>query len=158
MNKQVSITRRLEFDAGHRIPSHGGQCRNLHGHRYQLEITLSGDVLHRDGASDDGMILDFGDIKALANEHLVSKWDHAFLIYQGDTALLNFLNTMDSHKTVVLDDIPTVENLAQAAFSILAPVFRDCFGHHLHLSRLVLFETPNCWAEVTVQRPQVVQD
>ncbi|MHB8760606.1 MAG: 6-pyruvoyl trahydropterin synthase family protein, partial [Thiobacillus sp.] len=35
------ITRRLEFDAGHRIPNHGSQCRHLHGHRYALEITLS---------------------------------------------------------------------------------------------------------------------
>lgn len=158
MNKQVSITRRLEFDAGHRIPSHGGQCRNLHGHRYQLELTLSGEVLHREGASDDGMILDFGDVKTLAQEHLVSKWDHAFLIYRGDTALLNFLNSMENHKTFVLDDIPTVENLAQAAFSMLAPVFRDCFGHQLYLSRLVLYETPNCWAEVTMQAPRTVQD
>jgi hypothetical protein len=52
------------------------------------------------------MILDFGDIKTLANEHLVSKWDHAFLIYRGDTALLNFLQSMDNHKTVVIDSIP----------------------------------------------------
>jgi len=29
MTKTVSITRRLEFDAGHRIPGHAGQCRNL---------------------------------------------------------------------------------------------------------------------------------
>ncbi|HEX5676071.1 MAG TPA: 6-carboxytetrahydropterin synthase, partial [Azonexus sp.] len=25
------ITRRLEFDAGHRIPDHRSQCRHLHG-------------------------------------------------------------------------------------------------------------------------------
>ena len=35
----ISVTRRLEFDAGHRIPDHRSQCRNLHGHRYVLEIT-----------------------------------------------------------------------------------------------------------------------
>ncbi len=158
MSKQVSITRRLEFDSGHRIPNHCGQCRNIHGHRYRLDLTLSGEVLHREGASDDGMILDFGDIKTLAQEHLVSKWDHAFLIYRGDTALLNFLQSMEGHKTVVLDAIPTVENLAQIAFDILAPVFKDCFGHHLQLTRLVLFETPNCWAEVTATAELPAQD
>lgn len=158
MNKQVSITRRLEFDAGHRIPNHGGQCRNIHGHRYRLDLTLSGEVLHRAGASDEGMILDFGDVKALATEHLVSKWDHAFLIHRGDTVLLNFLQTMDGHKTVVLDAIPTVENLAQIAFDVLAPVFKDCFGHQLQLTRLVLFETPNCWAEVSAAFTLPAQD
>ncbi|UXC34623.1 6-carboxytetrahydropterin synthase QueD [Cupriavidus gilardii] len=158
MNKQVSITRRLEFDAGHRIPNHGGQCRNIHGHRYRLDLTLSGEVLHREGAADEGMIPDFSDIKALANQHLVDKWDHAFLIHRGDTALLEFLCGMEGHKTVVLDAIPTVENLAQIAFDMLAPVFKDCFGHHLQLTRLVLFETPNCWAEVTAPAVAPAQD
>ena len=124
MTKTVSITRRLEFDAGHRIPGHAGQCRNLHGHRYQLELTLTGEVLHNDKAADDGMILDFGDVKQLANKHLVDLWDHAFLVYRGDTKLVEFLNDMEGgHKTVVLNDVPTVENLAQVAFDILEPVF-----------------------------------
>ncbi|MBY4897962.1 6-carboxytetrahydropterin synthase [Cupriavidus sp. AU9028] len=158
MNKQVSITRRLEFDAGHRIPNHGGHCRNVHGHRYRLELTLSGEVLHREGAPDDGMILDFGDVKTLANRHLVELWDHAFLVYRGDTALVEFLASMEGHKTVVLDAIPTVENLAQIAFDMLAPVFRDSFGHQLRLSRLVLFETPNCWAEVSASASTPAQD
>ena len=39
------ITRRLEFDAGHRIPHHASQCRYMHGHRYAIEITLSGEVI-----------------------------------------------------------------------------------------------------------------
>ena len=41
----MRITRRLEFDAGHRIPDHASQCRHLHGHRYALEVTLSGDII-----------------------------------------------------------------------------------------------------------------
>ena len=40
----LTITKRLEFDAGHRIPQHKSQCRNLHGHRYALEITLEGEL------------------------------------------------------------------------------------------------------------------
>ena len=62
----MQITTRLEFDAGHRIPSHKSQCRNLHGHRYAIEITLSGDVIHSEGVSDDGMVMDFSDVKAIA--------------------------------------------------------------------------------------------
>lgn len=145
----ISITRKLEFDAGHRIPHHHGQCRNIHGHRYTLEITLSGEVLHKDGASDDGMLLDFGDIKRLANTHLVEHWDHAFLVYRGDTQLLGFLQSLPGHKTVVLDHVPTVENLVQIAFDVLRPVFADCFGHHLQLCKIRMYETPNCWAEAT---------
>ena len=61
----MRITRRLEFDAGHRIPDHASQCRHLHGHRYALEITLSGDTIKRDGSPVNGMVMDFGDVKAI---------------------------------------------------------------------------------------------
>ena len=78
----ITITRKLEFDAGHRIPDHNSQCRNLHGHRYTLLITLIGEVVKQDGVSDNGMIMDFSDVKELALEHLVSLWDHAFFVYE----------------------------------------------------------------------------
>ncbi|VVD77661.1 6-carboxytetrahydropterin synthase QueD [Pandoraea anhela] len=145
----ITITRKLEFDAGHRIPDHRSQCRNLHGHRYVLEITLAGEVSRESGASDNGMVMDFADVKSLANEHLVSVWDHAFLVYEGDTAVRTFLETMPDHKTVVFDRVPTVENLAAAAFDKLSHVFDARYGRDLRLVRLRLYETPNCWSEVT---------
>ena len=40
----MEITTRLEFDAGHRIPSHKSNCKNLHGHRYCIEVTIKGDI------------------------------------------------------------------------------------------------------------------
>jgi 6-pyruvoyl-tetrahydropterin synthase len=53
------ITRRLEFDAGHRIPDHKSQCRHLHGHRYAIEITLSGEIINKAGDAANGMVMDF---------------------------------------------------------------------------------------------------
>jgi 6-pyruvoyltetrahydropterin/6-carboxytetrahydropterin synthase len=145
----LTITRKLEFDAGHRIPDHKSQCRNLHGHRYTLEITLIGAVIEEEGRSDNGMIMDFSDIKMLAKKHLVDVWDHAFLVYEKDTAVRDFLATLPDHKTVVIARIPTVENLARTAFDLLQAAFDDHFGNGLRLQRLVLHETPNCWAEIS---------
>jgi 6-pyruvoyltetrahydropterin/6-carboxytetrahydropterin synthase len=145
----ITITRKLEFDAGHRIPDHKSQCRNLHGHRYTLEITLVGEVIEEEGSSDNGMIMDFSDVKALAKEHLVDIWDHAFLVYAKDTAVRSFLASIPDHKTVVIDKIPTVENLARTAFDTLRTVYHDRYGTGLRLHKLVLHETPNCWAEIT---------
>ena len=144
----ITITRKLEFDAGHRIPDHNSQCRNLHGHRYTLEITLTGQVVEHEGYADNGMIMDFSDVKALARTNLVDLWDHAFLVYEKDTKVLEFLQSMPNHKTVVLNRVPTVENLAKIAFDILKPVYQDRFSTGLALSKIKLFETPNCWAEI----------
>jgi 6-pyruvoyltetrahydropterin/6-carboxytetrahydropterin synthase len=143
----LTITRKLEFDAGHRIPDHRSQCRNLHGHRYVLEITLQGDVIEAEGASDRGMVMDFAQVKSLAMEHLVNRWDHAFLVYEGDARVREFLESMPDHKTVVLDRVPTVENLAAIAFETLSRVYDAHYGINLRLQRVRLYETPNCWAD-----------
>ena len=143
----ISITRKLEFDAGHRIPHHNGQCRNLHGHRYTLELTVTGDLMPEDGRSDEGMVVDFGDVKKLACAHLVDRWDHAFLVWKGDVELVAFLASLPDHKTVVLDHVPTVENLAAIALATLAPPFAARFGRKLALTNVRIYETPNCWAD-----------
>lgn len=147
----LTITRKLEFDAGHRIPDHKSQCRNLHGHRYTLEITLVGEVIDVEGSSDNGMIMDFSDIKTLAKQHLVDVWDHAFLVYEKDEQVRSFLESIPGHKTVLIKRIPTVENLAQTAFEILNAAYVDHYGTGLRLQKLVLHETPNCWAEITAE-------
>ena len=145
----ITITRKLEFDAGHRIPDHKSQCRNLHGHRYTIEITLVGEVIEEEGSSDNGMLMDFSDVKSLAHQHLVDIWDHAFIVYEKDTPVRDFLAGIPDHKTVVINKIPTVENLARKAFDILKPIYSDRYGTGLKLHKLVLHETPNCWAEIT---------
>ncbi len=143
----MQITRRLEFDAGHRIPNHTSQCRHLHGHRYAIEITLSGEIITASGMPEEGMVMDFSEVKRIAMEQLVDLWDHAFLVYRGDYIMLDFLNSLPGHKTVVLDAPPTAENLAALAFRILNGAYRDTYGNHLRLERVRLYETPNNWAD-----------
>lgn len=141
------ITRRLEFDAGHRIPNHTSQCRHLHGHRYAIEITLSGDIIRTEGATDQGMVMDFSEAKTIAKKVLVNHWDHAFLVYQGDHAVVEFLASLPEHKTVVLPVVPTAENLADEAFRLLDAAYADTYGNQLRLQRVRLYETPNNWAD-----------
>ena len=143
----MQITRRLEFDAGHRIPSHSSQCRHLHGHRYAIEITLSGDVITTEGLPEQGMVMDYSEVKRIAKEQLVDAWDHAFLVYRGDKTVLDFLDSLPDHKTVVLDVPPTAENLATVAFNILNSAYRDTYANRLRLERVRIYETPNNWAD-----------
>lgn len=141
------ITRRIEFDAGHRIPNHKSQCRHLHGHRYAMEISLSGEVIQTEGAAEQGMVMDFSDVKNIALEKIANVWDHAFLVYKGDAEVLNFLGGIPGHKTVVLNSVPTAENLAAEAFKVLDAAYVDVYGNHLRLERVRIYETPNNWAD-----------
>ena len=143
----MQITTRLEFDAGHRIPNHKSQCRHLHGHRYAIEITLCGDIIESEGCSEQGMVMDFADVKAIARRELVDQWDHAFLVYEGDHAVRDFLQTLPQHKTVVMPRVPTAENMAAEAFRLLDACYFDRFGNHVRLQRVRLYETPTSWAD-----------
>lgn len=142
----VTITRKIEFDAGHRIPDHKSKCRSAHGHRYVLEATATGEVKPTRGESDDGMVLDFGDLKAIMNELIHDQWDHAFLVAVTDTEMQNALNYLPKDtRWVILDFIPTVENMARHAFDVMKPRLVE---HDLNLVSVRLYETPNCWADV----------
>ncbi|MDQ1262075.1 MAG: 6-pyruvoyltetrahydropterin/6-carboxytetrahydropterin synthase, partial [Euryarchaeota archaeon] len=53
-----------EFDAAHSLPGYQGKCANLHGHTYQVEIVVVGNV------GDDGFVMDFYQLKKIIAEGL----------------------------------------------------------------------------------------
>jgi 6-pyruvoyltetrahydropterin/6-carboxytetrahydropterin synthase len=143
----MRITRRLEFDAGHRIPNHNSECRHLHGHRYAIEVTVSGDMVTVDGDAEQGMVTDFASVKSLMQQHVVASWDHAFLAYAKDEVIVDFLRSIPGHRTIVFDAPPTAEHLALAAFRILERAFAGAYGERIRIERVRIYETPNCWAD-----------
>jgi 6-pyruvoyltetrahydropterin/6-carboxytetrahydropterin synthase len=103
--------------------------------------------IRTEGAADQGMVMDFSDVKTIANAVLVNQWDHAFLVYEDDRAVVEFLASLPEHKTVMLPVVPTAENLAAEAFRILDAAYLDTYGNQLRLQRVRLYETPNNWAD-----------
>jgi len=155
--KPMRVTKTFGFDAGHRVPNHKSKCRNLHGHRYECEVTLEGDVLPDMGQSDAGMVLDFGDIKAIAMEYVHDVLDHAFIVYEHDRLVRRSLEDIDAalriaggkddaHRTVVVPFVPTAENLARWIFDKLDRQYSGIYDG-LKLYKVRLFETPNSWAD-----------
>ena len=144
----MEITTRLEFDAGHRIPQHKSSCKNLHGHRYAIEVTIKGEVVSDKSNSEFGMVMDFKDAKELIKKTIVEEWDHSFIVYKDDAVVLKFLETLDDHKTVVFPLVPTAENMALVAMDKLKISFNKEFGSLIKPFKVRLYETPNNWAEV----------
>lgn len=46
-----------EFDAAHSLPGYQGKCAKLHGHTYQVEMVVEGNV------GEDGFVIDFYQLK-----------------------------------------------------------------------------------------------
>jgi len=143
----MEITTRMEFDAGHRIPSHKSSCKNLHGHRYAIEVTVKGEIIDEEQKSDFGMVMDFKDAKELIRQTIVTPWDHAFIVYEKDHEVINFLATLKDHKTVIFPKVPTAENMALVAMERLKKVFYDNYKEAIIPIKVRLYETPNNWAD-----------
>jgi 6-pyruvoyltetrahydropterin/6-carboxytetrahydropterin synthase len=143
----MDITTRLEFDAGHRIPNHKSNCKNLHGHRYAIEVTVTGPIHEDSESSDFGMVIDFSDVKQIIKDLVVERWDHAFIVYKDDKEIVNFLNTLPNHKTVMFPVVPTAEHMASEAYQILSAEFNKRFNHQLKIKQIRIYETPNSWAD-----------
>jgi len=64
---------------GHTLHDYQGKCANLHGHNYQLSVIVESDTLN-----DQGMVMDFGDMKDIVKPIIDKQYDHRFLVYQRD--------------------------------------------------------------------------
>ena len=143
----TSIRRWVETDTGHRVPNHKSKCRHLHGHRYRWEAEIEGDVVTDSGVSDEGMLMDFADISAILTREIHDIVDHAFVVYSEDNDAIQALQAMGpSHRTVIVDFIPTAENLARWAFERIEPLIQSSYGNKLRLVAMHVRETPKSWA------------
>lgn len=144
MNTQIS--RRIEWDMGHRIPNHESLCRNPHGHRYVAEIVIKGPVIDTASSPKQGMVEDFGLLKELLQERILSKLDHGFMVFKEDPfagALAQFERNHGRINIIEVEFVPTAENIAAYIFKRM----QNSGG--FEVVEVTVWETPNCKAVVT---------
>jgi 6-pyruvoyltetrahydropterin/6-carboxytetrahydropterin synthase len=136
----ITCTRRLEFDAGHRVMNHEGKCATLHGHRYVIEITASAQL------DSLGRVIDFSALKALIGEWIEINWDHNTLVFIDDKKTLEALLNIPRKKDPWLSPFnPTAENIASYLLLSICPKLLVDTG--VTVVSVTVFETPNCKAE-----------
>ena len=142
----MKIVKIIQWDMGHRVLNHRSVCKGLHGHRYKAEICISGDIVSESGVSEEGMVIDFADIKQTAQKLIQIELDHAFMVWDKDEELLEFFKHSKGHKPVIVPFTPTAENVASYIFHILEDKFSDIYKTGLSLQSIKLWETPSSYA------------
>ena len=139
----IKITKQFSFEMAHALRNYDGLCRNIHGHSYKMDITLAGQPLHDENSPKDGMVMDFGDLKRLVNEEIISLLDHALLLNaQTDTQLIEVLK-QNYEKIVTVDFQPTTENLLE----FIADKIKTKLPEGVSLTCVRLRETDTSYAE-----------
>ena len=88
------IRRYVETDTGHRVPNHKSKCSHLHGHRYRFEAEIEGDIVDVEGASEEGMLIDFSDVSSILEKYVHDVIDHAFVMYENDELLVRMFEQL----------------------------------------------------------------
>lgn len=67
------LRREFTFDAAHNLIEYHGKCEKLHGHTYRMAVEIKG------VPDEEGMIVDFIEVKRIVDDEIISKFDHAYL-------------------------------------------------------------------------------
>lgn len=110
------LTVKGHFDAAHALRGYPGKCKDLHGHTWDIEVTVGGDRL-----DEVEILYDFGDLKRLLAETL---------------DVLDHTNLNEVPPFDVLS--PTGENLARHLYDALA----GKLPQHVELVEVVVWESP----------------
>ena len=130
----VTVTRRLRFNAAHRIHNPAlsdeenaalfGKCNNpnWHGHNYVLEVTVEGPIDDR-----TGYVIDLGALKTIVQREVIDRVDHRNMNIDVD-----FMRGIN----------PTAENIVVACWRAI-----ESHVTPGRLKRLRLWETENNYVE-----------
>lgn len=131
---RISVYRRAHFNAAHRLHNEKwsdeknyqvfGKCNNphYHGHNYELEVKLTGDV-----DPETGYLYDLGKLKDIIKTNIEDRFDHKNLnIECEEFANLN----------------PSVEHICFVIYNILREIIEPEYD-----LKIKLWETPRNYAE-----------
>ena len=138
----LTCTRRIEFDAAHRVMEHESKCKYLHGHRYAVEASFAASAL-----DSLGRVIDFGTVTTLLGSWINTNWDHTTILHAADAELGAHIASVTGQRIFYLDTNPTAENMASYLLQHVCPLLFA--GSTAQCVRIKLYETPNCYAEVT---------
>lgn len=107
----LRVTKIFDFETAHALWGYDGKCKNIHGHSYQLSVTVAGPIINDNDAVKNGMIIDFSDLKAIVRKEVVDEFDHCLLL-NGNTPHAEYAKVENGYSKIMLCDYqPTAENM-----------------------------------------------
>lgn len=142
--RSVKITKIFRFEMSHSLEGHEGDCKNLHGHSYQLQVTLKGVPLDQPGHTSDGMVMDFSHLKKIVKTQILDRFDHALVLNQSTPEHIIASLTGHYPKLIIMPFQPTCENLLLHFVDLIVPFIPP----YVTLHSVRLDETATSFAEV----------
>jgi len=108
---KIRITKAYKFDMAHALPGHDGLCKNIHGHSYELLVTLIGEPIDDIHSPKNGMVIDFKDLKRIIKDLIVDELDHSLVLRSDSPPSLLKEMKSNFNRIILVDYQPTSENM-----------------------------------------------
>lgn len=139
----IRITKIFKFETAHALAGYDGLCKHIHGHSYELQVTITGEPISDPSSPKMGMVMDFGDLKRLVRRLIVDRYDHALVLAEQSRHLIPEKNADLFGKVIIVPWQPSSEGfLVDFARVLKAELPVGVSLHHLFLR-----ETPTSFAE-----------
>ncbi len=140
----IRLTKEFSFEAAHTLEGYDGACREIHGHSYKFFVTIKGEPVSDERSPKYGMVMDFGELKRIVHEQVVSPFDHAFVLRRSPENSRLYEVLRDRFERIVMVDFqPTCENL----LGEFARRIQRQLPEGVKLHALRLHETTSSYAE-----------
>lgn len=140
---KIRVTKRFHFEMAHALYEYDGLCRNIHGHSYNLHVTLIGEPKKNSGHPKDGMVLDFGELKKIVKSEVVNRFDHALMVNSLFPEKQMNLLKQTTDRIIIVDFQPTSENIV----AYIADILQQHLQIGVSLFSIRLYETITSYAE-----------
>ncbi|NCF41708.1 MAG: 6-carboxytetrahydropterin synthase QueD [Bacteroidetes bacterium] len=142
--QNIRITKQFSFETGHALHGYDGKCKNIHGHSYRLDVTVIGKPVADESNPKCGMVIDFSDLKKIAQDEIVDVFDHATVFNKNTPHLeLAMLLRSKGHNVLLVDYQPTTEMMVID----FAEKIKKRLPNNIKLHALKLQETATSFAE-----------
>ena len=137
----LQVTKIFHFETAHALLGYNGPCRHIHGHSYQLHVTVR---LDRDDDAylpGTGILVDFKVLKEVVKGAVISRLDHQLVLSRDYLAAHPHI--AQQANLLVMEAEPSAENL----LLFIRNAIREKLPTGTTLAKLKLFETAGSYAE-----------
>jgi len=139
----IRLTKEFKFEMAHALKGYDGPCRSIHGHSYELTITVKGEPVSDAASVKLGMVMDFGDLKKIVRGAIIDEFDHSLVLNRASADEFLPLKAEMFGNTILVDYQPTSENLLVDFAGRIKPLL----PHGIKLHSMRLRETVTSYAE-----------
>jgi 6-pyruvoyltetrahydropterin/6-carboxytetrahydropterin synthase len=140
---KIRLTKEFKFEMAHALAGYTGPCRHIHGHSYELFVTVTGEPISDTTSPFFGMVMDFKQLKEIVRQQIIDEFDHSLVLYKA-TAPDQITGMGEFVGRLILSDYqPTSENL----LIDFAKRLKASIPSEISLYSLKLRETVTSYAE-----------